>query len=470
MKSTTLFWFTNDLRLHDNPALVLACSQAEKILPVFIFDEHGQQRHPILGFPEMGSHRKRFLLESIVDLKKNLRSKGSNLLFTCGQPETILPRLIQEHHVGHVFLNDPIGFNERNRLKALQKELPHIFFHAVESHTLVHSADLPFDCQKLPEVFTNFRKKVEKYSLYRTSKAAPEHISTVEIPDWGGIPEVVEEQELGSHACREMAFTGGERAAFNQVQAYVWDKDLLKAYKFTRNGLLGWDYSSKFSPWLALGCLSPRLIVQEIKSYESTRIKNQSTYWLIFELLWRDYFQFLALKHGAALFQTEGMVSKKITSKKITWRQDAAAFERWRAGQTGISFVDANMRELLQTGFMSNRGRQIVASFLTKNLKIDWRWGASWFESALIDYDVASNWGNWAYVAGVGNDPRNRYFNIVNQGKKYDARGDYVRAWIPELAHITDFNAHLIHEKPDLCPTDYPRPIVHLESSYPKGS
>lgn len=465
MKSPALFWFTNDLRLHDNPALLLACSQAEQILPVFIFDEHWEQTHPLHCYPKMGNQRKKFLLESLIDLKKSLRAKGSDLLFVRGKAKALLPHLIQKHQCSQVFLSTPIGFNERNRLQYLQKKLPRISFHTVETHPLVPSADLPFDIQKLPEVFTPFRKKIEKYCTFRAPEPTPERIPTVGISDWGSIPSTVEGEASYSKVSNGNSFLGGERAALKQLNAYLWDKDLLKSYKLTRNGLLGWDYSSKFSPWLALGCLSPRFIVQEIGRYETKRVKNQSTYWLIFELLWRDFFQFMALKYGAALFRAGGL-----KNKTVSWSHEVALFERWRTGQTGISFVDANMRELLQTGFMSNRGRQIVASFLTKNLKIDWRWGASWFESALIDYDVASNWGNWAYVSGVGNDPRNRYFNIVSQGKTYDSQGDYVRAWIPELTHIQGFDVHLVHEKPDVCPPNYPHPIVHLESSYPKDS
>jgi deoxyribodipyrimidine photo-lyase len=159
------------------------------------------------------------------------------------------------------------------------------------------------------------------------------------------------------------------------------------------------------------------------RRYEIERIRNESTYWLTFELLWRDYFQLIALKHGAKLFAAAGM-----QGIAVPWRRDAVAFERWCTGQTGIPLVDANLRELLATGFMSNRGRQIVGSFLTKNLGLDWRWGAEWFESRLIDYDVASNQGNWCYAAGVGNDARGfRYFDVAIQAAKYDQCGDYVK-------------------------------------------
>jgi deoxyribodipyrimidine photo-lyase len=157
--------------------------------------------------------------------------------------------------------------------------------------------------------------------------------------------------------------------------------------------------------------------------------KNESTYWLIFELIWRDYFRMITKKYGNRIFKAGG-----IKNKILQLRQDPDIFKRWTEGQTGIPFIDANMRELKQTGFMSNRGRQNVASFLVKDLKIDWRMGASYFEYTLIDYDVHNNWGNWNYVAGVGNDPReDRYFNTQLQAQRYDPSGKYVKRWLPEL-------------------------------------
>jgi deoxyribodipyrimidine photo-lyase len=180
------------------------------------------------------------------------------------------------------------------------------------------------------------------------------------------------------------------------------------------------------------------VILEEVKRYEKERKKNDSTYWLIFELIWRDYFRFISRKHGSRIFKIGGL-----KNQIDLWKRDVANFELWKSGQTGIPFVDANMRELKSTGFMSNRGRQIVASFLVNDLGIDWTWGASYFESLLVDYDVCSNWGNWMYVAGVGNDPReDRYFNILRQAKNYDKYGDYVRVWIPELNVIRDFDVH----------------------------
>jgi deoxyribodipyrimidine photo-lyase len=258
-------------------------------------------------------------------------------------------------------------------------------------------------------------------------------------------------------------------AGKQRLQDYFWKNDRLKVYKETRNGMLGGDYSSKFSPWLAIGCLSPRYIAKEVAKYEEERVANDSTYWLIFELLWRDYFRFIAAKHGNKIFKITGL-----RELSISWQQDWPRFELWRTGKTGYPLIDANMRELAATGFMSNRGRQNVASFLTKNLGIDWRIGAEWFESLLIDYDPCSNWGNWNYTAGVGNDARGfRFFNTIKQAKDYDAKGEYVKHWLPELKFLP---AAKVHEPWCLqkvererfrvnLGVDYPHPVVDLFKS-----
>jgi deoxyribodipyrimidine photo-lyase len=190
---------------------------------------------------------------------------------------------------------------------------------------------------------------------------------------------------------------------------------------------------------------------------------------MIFELIWRDYFRFSAWKHGDKIFWPSG-----IQGKKRDWLQNNEEFQKWAEGNTGIPFIDANMRELNATGFMSNRGRQNVASFLAQNLNIDWRMGAEYFESLLLDYDPCSNYGNWAYNTTVGHDPRNRYFNIIGQAQKYDAKGEYVRHWLPELKHVP---REFIHEPHKMNPEQqslysvefgktYPTPMINLEESY----
>jgi len=218
----------------------------------------------------------------------------------------------------------------------------------------------------------------------------------------------------------------------------LWRTHCVSEYKQTRNGMVGENYSTKFSTWLAHGCLSPRMIFSEIKRYEKAEGGNQSTYWVTFELLWRDYFKFVCLKFGDRVFYETG-----ILDRKLPWAQDMDKFKLWAEGRTGVPFVDANMRELKHTGWMSNRGRQNVASFLVKDLGLDWRLGAEWFESMLLDHDVCSNYGNWNYAAGIGNDPReNRKFNMIKQGMDYDGEGEFVRLWVDELKGIEGSKVH----------------------------
>jgi len=258
-------------------------------------------------------------------------------------------------------------------------------------------------------------------------------------------------------------FKGGETAALERLNHYLWETDCIKSYKETRNGLIGANYSSKFSPWLAQGCISPKKIYHEVKKYERERKKNKSTYWMIFELLWRDFFRLMAKKHGNKIFQKGG--TKGEADER--WIENRKLFEAWANGRTGVPFIDANMTELNKTGFMSNRGRQNVASFLVKDLHINWQIGAEYFESLLIDYDPASNYGNWNYVAGVGSDPReNRYFNILSQATRYDPNGDFVKLWLPQLEGLSNEKIH----RPDLISFEEQKYTkVKIGGNYPKA-
>lgn len=219
-------------------------------------------------------------------------------------------------------------------------------------------------------------------------------------------------------------FKGGSNYANQHLDQY-FERRLLDTYKQTRNQLEGIDFSSKFSPWLACGCISARTIAKKITAYEEVHGANEGTYWLWFEMLWRDYFEFLAFKYGVRLFHGKGL------TQKLPNAFDSVQFDLWRNGKTKSSFVNAGMAELAQTGFLSNRMRQIVASYWIYDMNGDWRAGAAWFESQLIDYDVYSNQGNWLYIAGKGTDPRGgRPFNVVKQEEVYDPIGNYRSRWL----------------------------------------
>ncbi|MFN4085592.1 MAG: DASH family cryptochrome [Spirosomataceae bacterium] len=433
MKNIVL-WFRNDLRLHDNQAWERA-AQLGQVVPVFIIDDRWMEEGP-LGFRRVEAHRMKFILESVQALRQTLQERGSNLLVQIGKPEEIIPALAKQIMATHVVASKEITQEETDVETALSQRLKplNVDIELIWQRSLYHVRDLPFQINFLPDIFTEFRKKVERTSKIRPTTVFIPNPIALDLP-WGDMPTL---ESLGygmpdQDARGVLAFKGGEKEGLARLRYYLDETQLLKTYKETRNGLLGGDYSSKFSPWLALGCLSPRHVYEEVKRFEAHYGANESTYWLIFELLWRDYFIFISLRYGSRIFKLHGI--KQDLSYR--GRQDHGVFHKWMEGQTGNPFVDANMRELKATGFMSNRGRQNVASFLVKDLQIEWRWGARYFESQLIDYDVCSNWGNWNYVAGVGNDPReNRYFNTYKQAQMYDKKGEYIRHWLPELSNV----------------------------------
>lgn len=224
-------------------------------------------------------------------------------------------------------------------------------------------------------------------------------------------------------------------------------------------------------PWLAHGCVSPRFVHSERLRYERTQgISTKSTYWLTFELIVRDYFTCCAHKWGRKLFFPFGVVGRAGRPK---WVSDQSLYEAWKAGQTGVPLIDAHMRELAATGYMSNRGRQNVASFLSLDLRLDWRLGAEHFEAMLTDYSVELNWANWLSAAALKGGRTNR-FNPVKQGKRYDPDGAHIRVWVPELSKVRDEHVHspwLMSEDEQReagCRIghDYPAPVITTEFWY----
>jgi deoxyribodipyrimidine photo-lyase len=435
-----IVWFRNDLRVTDNEALYRAFQECDEVITVYVFDKeylHGEQ----YGSKKFGARRIHFILECLNDLKKSLDSIGTSLQVKIGRADQVLSQMAEEFEVSQVYAQKEVTSEElemENRVtESLGEKVQVNFFHG---HTLYHPEDIPFEIEKIPDVFSDFRKKCEKQAEMREIFSIPEKMKAPQ-----GLPEIdlPELKDLGfkENPISDKAaiqYKGGEREARQRLENYFWETENLSTYKYTRNGLLGLNYSSKFSAWLAHGCISPRMIQREVKRYEKSIKKNSSTYWLVFELVWRDYFRYVAMKYGNKLFFPEG-----IKNNETDWQEDQKVLTAWKTGKTGVPMIDANMRELNETGFMSNRGRQLVASYLTKDLKQDWRYGAAYFEQELIDYDVTSNWGNWAYVAGVGNDPRqNRYFNILSQADKYDKKGEYVKHWLPELTEVPQEFVH----------------------------
>ena len=418
-----LVWFKTDLRLHDNEVLCQALSWADEVIPFYCFESYAQTT--AIGTQKEGAHRSRFKFESAQDLETNLRERGSGLIVVQG--DDVIDELLQvaeRYKVQRVYAKKEVAYEERLQLQRAESELLKrgITLELFSTSTLYQAVDLPFSIKEIPDVFTAFRKKVEKDSQIRACCSAPLEIKspTLFAQDWSCMLTEDSKSDVRS----SFPFAGGESAALSRLENYLSEGFIL-SYKETRDQLHGTDYSTKFSPWLAQGCLSPRTIYHAVKAFEDKHGGNESTYWVIFELLWRDFFRFSFKKHHVKYFDLYG-ISGYDSESPI----DHSTFDQWRTGQTGNDLIDALMHELNQTGFMSNRGRQLVASYLIHELKCDWRYGAAYFEEQLIDYDVCSNWGNWAYIAGVGNDPRGgRQFNIEKQAELYDKKYVFRELW-----------------------------------------
>lgn len=424
----SIVWFKTDLRITDNETLTQAIAQSDIVIPVYCIDDSHFKSTPF-GFKKTGCFRAQFLLESIKNLDSQLRKLNAGLHLVIGKPQIEIPKLVKLYGASKVFAKKEVAYEEKQQELEVEKEIFKLnaTLHTFSTSTLYHAQDLPFSLKDIPDVFTTFRKKLEIESKIRQLFKAPKNILSPNIPAIE-LPTLAQLglKEINPDKRAAINFKGGETEALKRLNHYLFDSKAISKYKETRNELIGADYSSKFSAWLALGCISPRQIYDAVQKYEKQIEANESTYWLIFELLWRDYFRFMMKKYNHKFFLQNGIKPNEVETKPI----DFEVLNKWIDGKTGDSFVDANMRELKLTGFMSNRGRQNVASFLCNDLQLDWRYGAAYFEQQLIDYDVSSNWGNWAYLAGVGNDPRGkRIFNTQKQAQEYDKNGAYQKLW-----------------------------------------
>ena len=415
--TTIVYWFRNDLRLEDNPAFLQACNDADYLLPIYIHQAYLEEETS-WGFPRVGEHRRVFLDQSLQDLRSQLRSRGSDLLELSGDGLDIFEKLRSQIKADIIYCEQievPEELEQVARLRDVGFQVNTIW-----QSSMLSPQALPFSLQEMPDVFTQFRQQVEKHQLrFAKPVDAPEQIPALPVLEMSSI-----KQKTINHQPQDCLFQGGEQSARAHIQQY-FERRLPDTYKQTRNQLIGMDYSSKFSPWLALGSSSVRSIAERLSEYEVCFGENDGTYWLWFELLWRDYFRFLHFKFGNRLYSSKGL------SKDPSNQFDTESFLRWSSGNTGESLVDAGMRELQKTGYLSNRMRQIVASYWIYDMRGDWRAGAAWFESQLIDYDVYSNQGNWLYIAGKGTDPRGgRPFNVYKQTQDHDPNGAYRKMWL----------------------------------------
>lgn len=482
--AVTLVWLRNDLRVHDHPALSHAAQRGAPLEVVYIHDARCWQPME-WGFTRAGTRRLAWVRSNLLRLQAELAHLGHTLHILHGDPCTLLFNRLAQGGVGLICYHEEPGVEEQADAARVRKAaealgIPcadhsggDLFAPDIAGHLLDHKG----------EGFTPFRQKLEQ-GRYRPREPLPvpdlrrcravsasdivglwEPVANTDAMNAGGrLPSVPQslgetdpwplDREGNTDLARDIPsakehlnpdttrresegdpengredfnWQGGETAALARLQDYFYTQGHLPNYKETRNGMLGNEFSTRFSPWLAVGALSPALIWQESLRYESSYGRNDGSEWLRFELLWREYFRLLSRRWGSRMFRAGGGCPGAHPNP----RPAGLAFEGWCNGQTGHPFIDAQMTELAATGWMSNRGRQVVASYLVHQLQVDWRAGAAWFEHHLIDYDVCSNYGNWTYVAGVGTDPRpNRVFNPDLQAERYDPTGAYVRRWL----------------------------------------
>lgn len=440
----SLVWLRQDLRLHDQRVLHRVREDAGLIL-VYCLDPAQLQNGP-WGVPRMGVHRRRFLADTLEDLGQQLAQLGHELWCTEGAASVSLPTLAARLQIERVVCEEILAPEEQAEVDALRGAGLRV--ETIWQSSLLEPEDLPFELPALPEVFSNFRRVAERAgcaprealppplelppSLAAREGALeamaavglqPAKVFAARLRAAVAISRATGMPKHSSFPYHEARCRGGERAALVHLQRY-FAGDAATRYKATRNGLSGIEYSTKFSPWLATGALSPRRIWQALLDHEHRAGRSEGSEWIRVELWWRDYFRFLHFKHGRALYRARGL------SNRPTPAHDVQRFARWCAGQTGQPFIDAGMRELAASGYLSNRLRQNVASWWIHEEAGDYRAGAAWFESQLVDYDVYSNQGNWLYLSGRGTDPRGlRRFDPDKQARDYDPEGEYRRLW-----------------------------------------
>ena len=426
-ETANLVWFRSNLRVEDNTSLSRAIKDSSRVIGYINIDPAIFELSDY-GFKKTEKFRTKFLLESIQDLKKQLNDINISLIITNQDFETSINSIIEKYNVRSIYMQKEWTRDELAEEKQIPKHINLIkdfdqFLYSPESVKEIY--------ENIPRGFSNFRKKCEKYLNISYPLQIPKPLDKKNnIDDVYSIPTLNDLgfEEFRVHKNSVFKFLGGETSAKERVYEYFFETKRISKYKLTRNKLLGKDYSSKLSSWLANGSISVRYVYMQIKKYEEEIEKNESTYWLFFELIWRDFFKYVSMQHKDKFFSKSG-----IYGDSKDWSNNKELINRWINGETNEPFVNANMKELSHTGFMSNRGRQNVANYLTKELKIDWRIGAEYFESLLIDYDVHSNYGNWLYNAGIGNDSMQfRKFNPKLQSERYDPNKEYEKLWLNE--------------------------------------
>lgn len=447
---TAIMWFRNDLRLHDNPALHAAVQENDAVLPIFIIDSS------LMKGGASSSNRNKFLYESLEDVRQSLRAKDADLSVYEGNPVEIFQELLDEIPNATIYLCRDYTPFSRKRDSAVKDfcTTRKAEFKTYPGRLLLDSVTTVMTQTNQPyKVFTPFWKawsKLERRPVAPTPQriVLPQKITIRALPEphnWFN-PQDISPDCVG----------GGEAMGRKQLKRFI--ESSISAYATAHNDL-GVDSTSRLSPYLHFGCVSPREIESNLPDNAGARAWHR-------QLAWRDFYAYI-------LFHYPETLSREFQEpyRKLTWSSATKEFKAWQAGVTGYPVVDAAMRQLRQEGWMHNRARLISASFLTKDLAVDWRRGEQHFRRWLVDGDVANNVGNWQWISSVGVDPAplfRRLYNPVSQQKTYDPKGIYVRKYVPELSKVPDeyitepWKMSQEEQKQYNCiiDTDYPSPII----------
>ncbi len=465
-KKRVLLWFRNDLRLHDNEALVDACNTADEVFPVFIFDPRLFEGFTSFGFRKVGKFRAKFILEAVKDLRNRLRVHGSDLIVRKGLPEEILFDLAKSLQTSWLFCNRERTDEEVKIQDKLERNLWSIGQEVRYSRgkMLYYTSDLPFPVTHTPDSFTQFRREVEKIIQVRPELPIPSipafSANLIELGDLHDMIGYNLEPSPGGVFELHSTWRGGETAGLNRLNRYIGQSLNKSSMSLAYNGEM--MDTSHLSPYLSQGCLSPKKVFQALCSSGDSGWQMPSFRDVFHHLLLRDFFRLSGKKHGNAIFKPGG-IKGEVRTDLI---REKTLFKVWSEGRTGFPLVDAAMRQLNTTGYIPFGARYTAANFLVNELHIDWRMGAEYFESLLLDYDPCSNYVNWNQVAGLGNDVKEyRNLSVHSLAKKYDPNGSYVRQWLPELSALA---GDQIHSPFTLSEEESIRYGIELGRQYPK--
>lgn len=454
--SPAIWWLRRDLRLNHNQSLQASLSASSQVIPVFILDPM------LIDSPYTSPRRLEFMLGGLRQMDKELRQRGSYLLVRKGDPKAVLTGLLAETGAGAIFAERDHSPYARRRDSGVEATLP---LKLIASPAILPPGEVLKADGTAYTVFTPFLKAWKsRLEAFRSQFSAPPTPLAQNMNTPAGL--LGESLPSLDFLGKQTTFPAGEAEARRRLQAFINGANApVYGYAQTRDRL-DLNATSMLSPYLRFGMLSARQVLSAAfsaleRAAHPDAIAGAESW--ITELAWRDFYIHI-------LHHFPEVRKRNFRPMQIRWINDPESFNAWSQGQTGYPFVDAAMRQLIQTGWMHNRARMVVASFLTKHLLVDWRWGERWFMQHLLDGDPAANNGGWQWSAGTGTDaaPYFRIFNPILQSARFDPQGEYIRRWLPELAKVPGKYIHAPWEMPSeiqrqsscFIGSDYPAPIV----------